>query len=465
MSNTAAADLLPGASRALARFGADLTFDKLPGPVVDHLKLAILDGLGCIRLGATLPWTAHVAAMVAADGGTPEATAFGVAAKVPAAAAAMVNGTAGHAFELDYIHRDSIIHPNSLTLAVTLALAERAGGASGQRLLAAVAAGYEIGARVGSAAGPGLLLGGFHPQGTTGTFAAAAAAANMLVLDADTTLHALGIAGSLGAGLMAAQEGAMVKRLHSGRAAETGLRAALLAETGFSGIENVVEAGYGGFITAHSNSPAPARLLDGLGERWEILASGFKPHATVTSIHAALDALLAIRAEAGIDAADIARIEAFVSTPTYVHCVWPYAAQSVTAAQMNIYYGLAVIALDGEAFVEQFTDARINDPAVLDLIGRIEAHVDADIDALGPSHRHTARVRVTTTDGRIIEKRIEARRGSAENPLGAAEIEAKFRALTKGLVSPHAADEIVRTVAALDETTDVRELIGLLAGS
>lgn len=463
MSDAAPAELLAGATAKLAAFGAALDFEQLPPHVVDHLKLCILDGLGCILHGAALPWTARVAAMVAADGGAPEATAFGLDARVPAAAAALVNGTAGHAFELDDIHRDSIIHPNSLTLSVALALAERAGGRNGKFFLAAIAAGYEVGTRVGAAAGPGLLLGGFHPQGTTGTFAAAATAARMLALDANATRQALGIAGSLGAGLMAAQEGAMVKRLHSGRAAETGLRAALLAETGFTGIENVVEAGYGGFITAHSDTPAPARLLGGLGRDWEILNTGFKPHATVTSIHACLDALAAIRRENGLEADDMMRIEAHVSTPTYVHCAWPYAARSVTAAQMNIFYGLAVMALDGEAFVRQFTQARIADAAVMAVIERIEASVDPEIDALGPAHRHTASVRVTTTDGRRFEKRVEARKGSPENPLGTDEIVAKFLALTAGILTEKTAKAIVARVAALESEGNVCALVELMA--
>jgi 2-methylcitrate dehydratase PrpD len=464
MSDTAPADLAPGATRELARFSAALTFESLPAPVVAHLKLAILDGLGCIVHGATLPWTARVAALVASDAGKPEATAFGLTTKVPATAAALVNATAGHAFELDDIHRDSIIHPNSLTLAAALALAERAGGLNGKSFLTAIAAGYEVGARIGAAAGPGLLLGGFHPQGTTGAFASAATAAHVLGLDAERTLHALGIAGSLGAGLMAAQEGAMVKRLHSGNAAQAGVRGVLLAETGFTGIDNVIEAGYGGFITAHSTTPAPNRLLDGLGPKWEILATGFKPHSTVTSIHACLDALSAIRREQAIDAGAIERIEAFVSTPTHVHCAWPYRAQSVTAAQMNIYYGLAVMALDGEAFVDQFTEARIAEPRTLEMTRRIEAHVDPEIDALGPSHRHTARVRVTTTDGKTFEKRVEMRKGSPENPLTAVDVETKFRALTKGTLSSNAADKATGQIAALESMPDVRGLITLLVG-
>jgi len=464
MSEGGPADLIPGASRDLAAFAAALAFDDLPTHVAAHLKLAVLDGIGCIVHGTAMPWTGHIAAMVAADAGRAEATALGLVDKVPAAGAALVNGTAGHAFELDDIHRDSIIHPNSLTLSVAFALAERAGGCHGKVFLAAVAAGYEVGARIGAAAGPGLLTGGFHPQGTTGAFAAAATAARMLGLDGDKTLHALGIAGSLGAGLMAAQEGAMVKRLHSGHAAEAGLRAALLAERGFTGIENVVEAGYGGFIAAHSTTPLPDRLLAGLGRDWEIPKTGFKPHATVTSIHSCLDALAQIRVEHGLAADDMARIEAFVSTPTHVHCAWPYTAQSVTAAQMNIYYGLAVMALDGEAFVRQFVPERIADPAIMDLIDRIEAHVDPEIDALGPAHRHVARVCVTTRDGARIEKRVEFRKGSAENPLDAADVETKFRALTQDMLGAETVQRLVDGVAGLETLADVRALVDLMAG-
>jgi 2-methylcitrate dehydratase PrpD len=458
-------DLADGATRTLATFSAGLTYDKLPATVSRHLKQSILDGIGCMVHGAALPWTQKIASMVQAEGGRPEASLFDASAKVPAAAAALVNGTAGHAFELDDIHRDSIIHPNSLTLSVAFALAERNGGCSGRDFITAVAAGYEIGARIGAAAGPGLLLAGFHPQGTTGTFAAAATAAHMLGLNADATLHALGTAGSLGAGLMAAQEGAMVKRLHSGRAAETGLRAALLAKDGFTGIDNVVEAGYGGFIAAHSDTPLPKRLLSGLGEDWEILNTGFKPHATVTSIHTCLDALAMIRAEHNLTADGIAAIEAAVSTPTHVHCAWPYAAQGVTAAQMNIYFGLAVMALEGEAFVQQFTPDRVADPAVLEMIGRIEARVDPAIDALGPAHRHTASITVTTTDGRRLEKRVENRKGSPDNPLTEAEVETKFRALTAGSLDADRQTAVIDTVQNMEIQPDVLELIGIAISS
>lgn len=460
MSEKAAA----GASRVLSDFTSQLSYDRIPATVIDHLKLSILDGIACCLVGSTLPWTQKVADMVAGAGGVPAATVFGSKRSVPLTGAVLINATAGHAFELDDIHRDAILHPNSIAVPAALNTAEYLGGASGKDVLTAIVAGYEAGNRIGAAAGTDLLLRGFHPQGVIGPFVAAAAAARMMNLDADRTLNALGIAGSLGAGLMAAQEGAMVKRLHSGNAAEAGVRAALLASNGFTGISDVVEAEYGGFLAAFSGKIELARVTDGLGQVWETEKTGFKPHATVTSIHAALDALSKIRADNGLGAEDIARIHAGVSRPTHVHCAWPYEAQSVTAAQMNIYYGLAMIAFHGEAFTDEFTEDAIKDPAVLEFIKKITAEVDPAIESKGPAFRHMATVRVTTTDGRTLEETVTNRKGSPENPLSADEVEAKYFALTSNILGEDKAKKVRDMVFALDRTDEVETLTYAISG-
>lgn len=453
----------PDVTRQLAYFAADLDFADLPPAVIAHGKLAILDGLGVILQGATLPWSRMVADLAIADGGRGEATILGRGVKVPAAAAALANATAGHAFELDDIHRDSIVHPNSIVVPVAVNMAERAGGGDGRTALTAIVAGYEVANRIGAAAGTDLLLRGFHPQGTAGAIAAAVTAGKMLGLDGAALLHAIGIAGSLGAGLMAAQEGAMVKRLHSGRAAEAGVRAALLAARGFTGIENLVEADYGGFLSSFAGGThGLPRALDGVGATWETTNSGFKPHATVTSIHSCLDSLARIMADHGLTAGDIARVDAGISHPTFVHCAWPYRAQSVTAAQMNLYYGLAMIALDGAAFTAQFDEARLTDPAVLDFIAKVHAAVDPEIDALGPSARHMAKLTVTTTDGRVLRHTERHRRGSPENPVSAADLVAKFEALTGPLLAPTAGAMCQDLVNDFDNLADVRSVIDAL---
>lgn len=454
---------IPAVTLELAHFAADLHFQQLPKAVVEHAKLAMLDGLGVVLQGAQLPWSRMVAKMVIADGGSPEASLIGSNIKVPVAAAALVNATAGHAFELDDIHRDSIVHPNSICVPVALNMAERVGGCDGQTLITAIVAGYEIANRIGAAAGTDLLLRGFHPQGTAGAIAAAVTATKILDLTAAEMLNAIGIAGSLGAGLMAAQEGAMVKRLHSGRAAEAGVRAALLAQQGFTGINNLVEANYGGFLSSFAgHTDNWQRALAGLGTAWETTKTGFKPHATVTSIHSSLDSLQHIMRHNDLSADDISRVDAGISHPTYVHCAWPFESQSITAAQMNLAYGLAMIALDGAAFVAQFTEDRLHDPAVLAFIKRVHPVIDAEIAERGPAFRHMAKMTVTTMDNQVFHHVEQHRRGSPENPVSAADVANKFHALTAPLLSASQQTAVQATIDDCDHLHDSRTLADLL---
>ncbi|MES2562177.1 MAG: MmgE/PrpD family protein [Pseudomonadota bacterium] len=455
--------LLENATRDLARFGASLDYSDIPQEVIERIKLSVLDSIGCCLYGATLPWTRKVAELADAERAHPVASLMGMGRKSSTSLAVLVNSTSGHAFELDDIHKESIIHAGSIATPVALALAEEQGGAAGRDVITAMVAGYEIGHRVGSAATMSLFFRGFHPQGTSGVFVAAATAARALNLDATAFQHALGVAGSQGGGLMAAQEGAMVKRFHSGRAAQSGVYAALLARSGFTGILDVLEAPYGGFLSTHSDEPNPLRLTDGLGTTWETLQVGYKPHASVTSIHTALDGLAAIMREHSLTADDIARVETGLSPMTHVHCAWEYQAQGVTAAQMNLYYGLAVTALDGMAFTEQYQESRLRDPLILDFIKRISAHVDPEIERMGAPARHAARVKVTTRDARSFEKMLFDRRGSPEYPLAREDIEYKFRHVVAPCVSQVRAERIIQVVRTLDTLDSTLELIELCA--
>ena len=462
MSSTTA-PLLVNATRDLAAFASGLRFEDIPREAIERIKYCALDSIGCCLFGVTLPWTRHVQAMAEDEGATPVASIFGSGRKTSVAQAVLVNSTAGHAFELDDIHKESIVHPGSLATPVALAFAEAANGAPGRDVITGMIAGYEVGTRVGNAATMSLFLRGFHPQGTSGAFVAAATAGRMLGLDANQMQHALGIVGSQAGGLMAAQEGAMVKRFHCGRAAQSGVYSALLARRGFTGILDVLEAPYGGFLSALSDKPNAQRLTAGLGTVWETVNVGYKPHASVTSIHTALDALAGIMRENQLKADDVAAVDAGLSHMTHVHCAWEYKAQGVTAAQMNLYYGLAVIALDGMAFVDQYREDRLRDPRILDFIRRISARVDRGIEAMGAAFRHAARVSVTTRDGRTFEREILHRHGSPENPLAPADVEYKFRHVARACLSPANIDKVVQLVAKLDTLDSSSELIAILA--
>ena len=455
--------LLPEATARLAAFAAGLRFEDLPAAVVAQAKLSLLDGIGVCLLGATLPWTRMVQAMALEEGGAPRASLWATGRRGSLAQAVLCNATAGHAFEMDDIHKESVTHPNSLTTPIALGQAEARGGVTGREALAAIVAGVEIGARVGNAATTALFLNGFHPQGTSGAFIAAACAGRLAGLDARRMQHALGIAGSMAAGLMAAQEGAMVKRLHAGRAAESGVRAADLAARGFTGIEDVLEAPYGGFLSAIARTPRPEKLLAGLGATWETLNVGFKMYPSVTSIHSALDALRHLMAAHGLAAEAIERIEVGVGHMTFVHTAWPYRPQGVTSAQMNMFYGLSVIALGGDASAADYAESRLADPAILGFIPRIAVHEDAGLEAMGPAFRHACRMAVTTKDGRVLRHEVLHRRASPENPVTPAEVEAKFRSATRGILTEAEADRVIALVArfeALDDLSPLNAILG-----
>lgn len=451
-------------TRQLARFASETSFEALPAALVARIKLHVLDGIGVILRGMTLPWTQKVARFVMAEHAAPVAAIWGTGQRTSAARAALVNATAGHAFEMDDIHKESVVHPNSLAVPVALALAQTRPQIDGRALINAIIVGYEIGTRVGNAATTALFLNGFHPQGTSGVFTAAATAARVLALDPQATLHAFGIAGSMGAGLMAAQEGAMVKRLHSGRAAESGITAALLAADGFTGITNILEADYGGFLSGFGHDGYRlARLNDGLGEDWEAGKAGFKMYPNVTSIHTALDALRQIMDMHHLSAGEIAAIDVGCGHMTYVHTAWPYQPAGVTAAQMNLFFGLATMALRGHVEARDYDEACISDPEILHFISRIHAHEDAQLEAMGPAYRHACRMTVRTTAGTIYDAEILHRRGSPEADVSQTDIEEKFRANVQTLIGAGNTQALIDLVADLENVTALDSLIERLA--
>jgi aconitate decarboxylase len=457
------ASLLPDATRALARFAAETCDRDIPPEVAERIKLSFLDGLGVCLRGTTFPWTRMVRDVVQHEGGNGVASLWGTGARTSLTNAVLFNSTAGHAFEMDDIHKESIVHPNSLAVPVALALAEADPALSGRAIVTALALGYEVGLRIGNAATTALFLNGFHPQGTTGAFVAAATAGRLLGLDAAQMQHALGIAGSMGAGLMAAQEGAMVKRLHAGRAAQSGMLAALLARRGFTGISDVVEASYGGFLSSFARTPNVGRLLDGLGADWEAGKVGFKMYPNVTSIHAALDGLRAVLVEDGVTAARIAEISVGCGHMTFVHTAWDYRPVGITAAQMNMFYGLSVMAQRRNVSAGDYSDEAIADPDILAFIPRIKVAVDPEVEGKGPAFRHAARIGVRTTDGKSLHRDVWHRRGSPENPVSRGEVEEKFAANVSGLLGADAAPRLQSLAARLDTLPDASEIVAIMA--
>jgi aconitate decarboxylase len=431
--------------------------------VLEHVKLSFLDGLGVCLRGTTFPWTKMVRELVHEEGGNRIASLWGTGTRTSLTNAVLFNSTAGHAFEMDDIHKESVVHPNSLAVPVALALAEADSSLSGGDIVSALTLSYEVGLRIGNAATVSLFLNGFHPQGTSGAFVAAVAAGRLLRLDAVQMQHALGIAGSMGAGLMAAQEGAMVKRLHAGRAAQSGMLAALLAKRGFTGIPDIIEASYGGFLSSFSRTPNPERLMEGLRDDWEASKIGFKMYPNVTSIHAALDGLRSILVEENVTAPQIDEIHVGCGHMTFVHTAWQYRPTGVTGAQMNMYYGLSVMARRRNISASDYAEDAIADPENLAFIPRIKIAVDPEIESRGPSFRHAARITVLTTDRRNFKREVWHRRGSPENPVSRKEVEEKFAANVNQLLDADTAERLKCLATSLDVLANAKEIIEIVA--
>ena len=287
-------------TRGLAEFISGLRYEQIPAEVRERLKLLMLDALGCALFGADLDWSRILRRTLAAVDTSRGATLWGTDERLSPPHAALVNGTAVQGFELDDVHRQGVLHVGAVTLPALFAAVETmAAKLNGRDLLRAAVVGYEVGPRVGLCMGQEHIGQGWHSGATVGVFSAAGGASAALGLNAEQAVHALGIAGTQSAGLMAAQYGAMVKRMHAGRSAQSGLYGALLARQGFTGIVDVFESEYGGFCTTFSRSHDRFRLEEltsGLGERWETMRISLKFYACVGSNHTTLDAIRIMQA-------------------------------------------------------------------------------------------------------------------------------------------------------------------------
>jgi 2-methylcitrate dehydratase PrpD len=353
-----------------------------------------------------------------------------------------------------------------VTLPALFAVVEQRPGMSGREFLTSAVAGYEIGPRVGLCMGPEHIGQGWHSGATVGVFSAAAGAAAGLKLPQDKVVHALGIAGTQAAGLMAAQYGAMVKRMHAGRSAQSGLYGALLAEAGFTGIVDVFESEYGGFCTTFSRSRDRFKLQEltaGLGDRFETMGVALKFYSCVGSNHTTLDAIRAIQARRQFAPAEVEKIIVHGSQATVDHVGWPFRPQGLTSAQMNLPFCVATLLTEGDVFVDQFSENVTADPQRMMLADKVAVRHDPAITARGARFRHMVRVEAHLADGTRYEETMEAPRGSEQKFASESEVVAKFTKLSRRVLPDATAERICASVLGCDKLADIRVLVDALA--
>ena len=456
-----AAEISP--THVLAEYVSTLAYKDIPGEVVSHIKLCLIDSLGCALFGSTLSWGKIITSFTKEMGKGKGALIWGDGTEVPSTSAPLANGTLIHSFEMDDLHRVGVIHPGAEAIPAADALVRRAGNVNGKRFLTAVVAGYEVGCRVAMTGGASQLRRGFHPSATSGTFAAGAAAAKMLQLNPSKTLHALGISGTQAAGLMAAQHASMVKRMHPGRSAQAGVYGALLAAKGFTGIEDILEAPYGGFCSTFCDNPNLSHLTQDLGKRFETLNVGCKPYPCCGSNHTSIDALKKILSNhLEVSAENVDKIRVRTTRATKLHVGWPYKPNSMTTAQMNLPFCVAVLLHDRDFFVDQITEKSIRSEAVLNTANKIDVVEDPEFESLGDEGRHGVNVEVHLQNGKSYSERVLHAKGSDQHPMSKDEILQKFRLLASRVLSRPRLEKLEDTLLHLEKLDDARKIAKLL---
>lgn len=410
------------ATAELATFAANLRFSDIPPPVIRKTEDLLVDWFGSAVAGHGARAVESIARFVQAMGpptGASEVIVHGT--HTSPYLAAMANAAASHVAEQDDVHNGSVFHPGTVVFSPALAVAQ-AIGASGQQLLTASVAGYEVGIRVGEFLGRSHYK-VFHTTGTAGTLAAAAAVGHLLGLNPVQMQHALGSAGTQAAGLWEfLRTAADSKQLHTAHAAGAGLMSAYLAQDGFTGAAHILE-GPQGMAAGMSTDADVARLTDRLGQRWATAETSFKYHASCRHTHPAADALLQVMQQHALDPSALARVVTHVHQGA-IDVLGPV-VNPTTVHQSKFSMGtvLALVARFGFAGLTEFAE-HFQDQATRALRERVEMVLDPEVDNAYPQ-RWIGKVTVTTTDGRVLHGRVDEPKGDPGNTLSRAEITAK----------------------------------------
>lgn len=416
-------------------------------------RTVLLDTIGAMLGGSRLPENAALARFAAERSRQAPATLFGHAGGADPLFATLANATAGVSLEVDEGNRWGGGHPAIHVVPPALAVGEDL-HADGRRVLAAIVAGYEVASRMGGAT---RLRPNVHAHGTWGTLGAAVAVA---------TLHGHGRRGlreivNLAASMSPANtwtpcfEGGTIRNLYPGRATMQGILAVHLHGMGYTGVADGPADVYG---TILAEAFEPAKVVEGLGERYRIERNYFKFHACCLYNHPALDALAALRERERFAAGDVERI-AVTSLP-FAERMTIRAPANMLAAKFSIPYAVAASLVRGRTDVEAFRESVVRDPEVLALAARVEVRGDPGI-AMQRTDRPVATVSVTLKDGRSLSASTRVVRGDAENPVPRETLVGKFLSLAEPAVGAARAREIVDAAARAETLKDITELTSL----
>ena len=452
-------------SAQLADFVAALQRRDIPEHVQQDAGWRLVDTVGVALAGSRMDFAGAVRDVVAESGGRSEATVLGFGDRLPAPAAGFANASLSHGPDYDDTHSVAMVHIGCLAVPAALAAAERA-TATGSDMMVALVIGAEVGLRIGAAAPHRFHERGYHATGVAGPFVAATATGKILRLEAGSIADALGLAGSQSAGLLEGlHDGSWVKRLHPAWSVQAGITAALLAQKGFVGAKRVLEGEWGLYaVLLHGDEGPvePGLVLDRLGESWLLPETTFKPYACGAWNHSTMDAVASIMREERLVPQDIARIDAYVPSECVPLVCEPRAVkvrpQSVYHMKFSLPYSVAMLAVLGQAGVDDYTEATLANPEIQSLASRVHCHASPDLKP----ERFPARVRLGTINGSSFERSVPAQRGGPRNPMSPEDHRHKFRANSVPCLGERRAEEALRLLEAawdLDSLTDLMRML------
>jgi 2-methylcitrate dehydratase PrpD len=443
------------ATDTLSRHAASLRTAELPDDVAAFSRTVLTDTIGVMLAASTQP-AVRIAATVMPLADPDGSTVLGRAARLPAPAAAFINGIAGHDIELDDSQSPSRTHAAAVIVAAALAAAEASAKVTGDDLLAGVVAGYDVQVRVSKAMGVQRQFDrGFHPTAVCGAIGAAVASARVLSLPAGRTRTAIGLAASQSSGLMTFEEDAshMVKSFQTGTAARNGVYAALFARAGFQAAPDVLTGRHNVLVPFGGPSPDDGQLVDALGVRYDITKTSLKRHACCGQTHAAVDAMLAVQAEHGIRCEDITDVDVRLAhnavemvdgNPLWTH---------------NIQYVLALAAHQGAVRPEHFTAEWTTNRQILDLAARVHVRGDDMLQSRFPAKKG-AILTVRTAD-HTLTRECPMPVGNPDIPLSQAEIRDKFCGLAGTVLPSSRVTALWALLAQLGAATPMPQLFRL----
>ena len=442
----------------LAQWVGDLRYDHLSHDVIFHAKRCMLDTLGVQIRGATLPWVQPVYRYVRTIGGEGEATVSYHGDRLPAPYAAYANSTFSYSCELQHHGSWGSAHSGVIVVPTVQALAEKL-GSNGRELVTAMVAGYEVQGRLGLALFQPAARRHFHPQGVLGVFSAAAAAGKLLGLSAEEQAHAFAIAGSHASTILEYdQAGGEVKRIHGAIALRNGIQSALLAKEGLTGPLSVFEGKHGIFASFGGGGIDPELPLRDIGVPFCITRCAFRVYPTIGSSHAALDILSDLMDEHAFDHRQVESIRVGLSAFALSHVTTVTRPRDVIGAQASLGFSVGMRLVKRSNDLELYIDPESwRDPDVLAVSDKLQPYL-LEVEP----HPHMTRVELKLKGGRILGREQESPRGTADLPFPQEVLDEKFRHLAGVLLPPERVEEIMRTVAHLEDMRSISELVPLL---